>query len=392
MRLSNIMMVAIFLTGCSEKELAPISGSLGKPGVVTQVQVEPKAGGAIVTFQTPGNKDILGVKALYTLSNGKEVSALASFYDNKLLIEGFNDENVHEAKLFTLNRAQELSDPVSITFTPLKSDVRRVSESMTIEPDFGGPRFSWENENKAPVTIEMYVPDSMGVLGLSKVIATSSLAMFHVVRGYDAMPIPVAALVRDRFGNVSDTIYPGGKLLTPLFETKIAKSTMKMHMLMAGGDVSYNYFDGADSYLIDDDLDNFGHSVNGSMPGPLTIDLGQLVKLSRFTLHSRDVWGHAFSWGNVKEFEVYGRAETPSPDGNWAEWTQLLKTEVVKPSGLPGTDVTPEDIAQGLGFDFIIPIEHEPVRYFRFKVLSTWSETTFAHIAEFDFFGQVVNE
>jgi len=392
-RVFNIAMaVALLIGGCTEKELIPISESSGKPGVITQVEVEPVAGGAMVTYQTPGNKDILGVKAVYTLTNGREMSTMVSFYDDKLLIEGYNDENVHEATLFTVNRAQELSDPVTVTFTPLKSNLRLVSEALTIEPDFGGPRFNWENENKAPVTIEMYAPDSSGTLGLSKVIATTSPSMFHVIRGYDADPIRVAALVRDRFGNVSDTIYPAGRLLTPLYETKIDKSKMKMHMLMSGGDVSYNFFDGADSYMIDDDLDNFGHSNNGSMPGPLTVDMGQLVKMSRFTLHSRDIWGHAFSWGNVKEFEVYGRAELPSEDGNWDEWTLMLKSEVVKPSGLPGTDVTAEDIAYGLGFDFIIPIEQEPIRYFRFKVLSTWSETTFSHIAEFDFWGQVVNE
>lgn len=391
MRSLVFLLVGWLAFSCSEKELLPISPSSGKPGQVTNVVIKPRPGGALVTFQTPNNKDLLGVKAVYKLSNGKEMSSMVSYFDNHLLIEGFNDEQVHTAQLYAINRAQEMSDPIDIQFQPLKSDVKLVSESFEIQPDFGGPRFKWLNENKAPITIEMYVPDSLGNLTLSKVMATSALEMFHVIRGFDAHPIPVAALVKDRFGNVSDTIRPSTGTLTPLFETKIPKGPMRMHMLMNAGDVSYNFHDGADQYMIDDNYESFGHSNNGSMPGGLTIDMGTQVKMSRFTLTNRDVWGHAFSWGNVKDFEVYGRSELPNPNGGWDEWDLILDEAVIKPSGIAGTDVTPEDVALGLQFDFIIPIETPPFRYFRFRVKSTWSEVTFAHICEFDFYGQIVN-
>ena len=43
--LSFILLLLAF-SSCSEKELSPISGSLGKPGIVTDVTVEPLAGGA----------------------------------------------------------------------------------------------------------------------------------------------------------------------------------------------------------------------------------------------------------------------------------------------------------------------------------------------------------
>jgi len=391
MRILLFLLAGLIATGCSEKQLQPISPSTGKPAQVSNVVIESMPGGALVSFETPNNRDLLSVKAVYTLTNGKQMTSMVSYFDHHLLIEGFDDEELHKAQIYTVNRAQEMSDPFEIQFQPLKSDMRRVSESLEIEPDFGGPRFKWTNENKAPVTIEMYVPDSLGKLTLSKVMATSALEMFHVIRGFAADPIPVAALVKDRFGNVSDTIQPASGTLTPLFETRIPKTGMRMHMLMDAGDVSYNFHGGADAFVIDDDYESFGHSNNGSMPGGLTIDMGQQVKMSRFTLTNRDVWGHAFSWGNVKDFEIYARSEPPSPNGGWDEWELVLNTAVIKPSGIPGTDVTPEDVALGLHFDFIVPIETQPFRYFRFRVKSTWSEVTFAHICEFDFYGQVVN-
>ena len=82
---------ALWFSACTEKTLEPITDSLGKPGVVTDVKVESIAGGAIVSYRIPNSEDILAVKAVYTLSHGKETESVASFYENKIKIEGYND-------------------------------------------------------------------------------------------------------------------------------------------------------------------------------------------------------------------------------------------------------------------------------------------------------------
>lgn len=69
--LSFILLLLVF-SSCSEKELQPISSSsLGKPGVVTDVVVEPSAGGATISYKIPNSEDLLAVKCLYTLPNAK---------------------------------------------------------------------------------------------------------------------------------------------------------------------------------------------------------------------------------------------------------------------------------------------------------------------------------
>lgn len=383
-----IIAVTVLLCSCAEKGLEPISKSLGKPNVVTEINVQTTPGGAIITYKTPEDNDILGVKAVYTLTNGQKNSRLVSFYDNELIIEGYNDEELHDIELYTFNRAQEMSDPVVVTIKPKKSNLKIVSESMTITPDFGGPKFEWENPNKALIVIEFYVPDKLGVFNLSKVLATEALALSHTIRGYKVEELKVAAIIKDKFNNVSDTIYPaGGNTILPLYEEVFAKTVMNVMALT--NDASYNMHGGKDSYMIDDDIETIGHSDNGNMPGSLTIDLGKVVKMSRFVIHNRLYWGHAFAWGNIKDFEVYTRVDAPSQSGDWSEWTLLMKNAVKKPSGLAGTEVLPEDIAFGTAFEFVVPLSQVPFRYFRLKILNTWSNTTFAHPAEFDFFGQI---
>ena len=110
-------------------------------------------------------------------------------------------------------------------------------------------------------------------------------------RGYDIDPRWFAAVVRDNYGNVSDTIYPrnesGEKMqIAPLYEQKLNKSAMRVMIL--NNDTPFNDFGGSNANMIDDNLETFGHSSNGTMPASFTIDLGEPVKLSRVVLYQRN--------------------------------------------------------------------------------------------------------
>src|SRR5690606_3452313 len=284
----------------------PISGSVGKPDKVTDVAVKSVPGGAVINYKVPNDNNILGVKAVHQ-RNGKKVETLVSFYDNILNIEGFVDNASHLVQLITVNRALEESEPVEVSFTPLEAPINIVKRSVQISPDFGGPRFQWVNEHKSPLTFEMFTPDSLGRLSLSKVLVSSSAIMQHTIRGYQADEIPVAMVIHDRFGNISDTIYPPGKKIIPLFEEKISKNNMSIVFL--DNDADFGLHDGRPEYVIDDDENTFGHTNNNTLPSAITIDMGRKVKMSRFVITNRNYWGHAFSWGNIRTFEVYGRVD-----------------------------------------------------------------------------------
>lgn len=374
---------------CTEKKLEPITGSMGKPGVVTDVKTEAIPGGVEVTYRIPNSEDILGVKGVYVLADGEEHQVTSSFYANSIQLLGYNDTLEHEAVLYAVNRAQEMSDPVKITFRPLESSLNKMAKTLNIISDFGGAQYNWRNEDKAPLTVEFIVQDSVGLMQTMKIITTQSDSSRQSIRGFKPEPRVFAAIVRDNFGNASDTIYPSDGTITPLFEEKIDKR--KMTVMKLSNDASFTNWEGMDSYLIDDDHNTFGHSANSSVPAPFTIDMGCVARLSRVVMFQRKFDDSYYNWGNPLMFTVYGCPHQPSQNGDWSEWTKIMECEVVKPSGSPSGTVTDEDLVMAeTGHEFTFELSQEPLRYIRIVINSTWGGTTFCHPADVDFYGEVV--
>lgn len=384
-RINLILLATWMFLSCAEHNLGPTSGSLGKPGVITDVTVESTAGGAIITYRIPNSEDILGVKAVYTITNGSKQEVSSSFYENKLEIVGFNDVSEHTAEVYVFNRAMELSDPVKVTFTPLESPLSKVSKSMNIIGDFGGAQFQWANELKAPIVFEFLAADSLGRMVTRRIASSEADTMQQSIRGFMPEPRNFAVVASDQWGNYTDTIV---QTITPLFEEEIPKTGMSIMKL--GNDASFTNWEGMDNFLIDDDRDNFGHSANSSIPAPFTIDLGVNAKLSRIVMFQRFFSSNFYNWGNPREFEVYVSSEQPAQNGDWSSWTKVMDCEIIKPSGLPVGTSNDEDLTLAQeGHEFAFPLDLPPARYIRVKILSTWGGTTFTHPAEVDVFGEV---
>lgn len=381
------IVLSFIICSCSEKQLEPISGSLNKPGVVTEITTEEIPGGVVISYRIPDSEDILAVKGVYTLADGKEHTTTASFYENKLIVQGYNDVEQHEVELYAVNRAQEVSDPVKVSFRPLESSLSKIAKTISIISDFGGAQFNWKNEDKAPVTMEFLAQDSVGLMQVMKIITTQSDSSRQSLRGYAPKPRMFAAIVRDNFGNASDTVFPSRGAITPLFEEKLNKRNMTVMKLT--NDASFTNWEGMDSYLIDDDHDTFGHSANSSLPAPFTVDLGQVAKLSRIVMFQRKYSDSYYNWGNPLTFTVYGCDRKPSQSGDWSEWTKIMDCEIIKPSGSPSGTVTDEDMTTAeLGNEFAFELTQIPLRYIRIVINSTFGGTTFSHPADVDFYGE----
>lgn len=384
-RIYLFLLLAAVLFSCSEKTLDPTSSSLGKPGGVTDVVIKESPGGAIVTYRIPNSEDILGVKAIYTLSHGKKFEVTSSFYDNTLNIVGFNDQEEHTAEIYVFNRALELSDPVKITFTPLESALSKVRKSLDIISDFGGAQFRWMNELKSPIIFEFLAADSIDQMVTRRITSSEADTMKQSIRGFEPELRRFAVIASDQWGNYADTIY---RPITPLFEEEIPKKNMSIMKL--GSDESYTNWDGMDNHLIDGDPDTFGHSANSSLPAPFTIDLGVTAKLSRVVMLQRFFSDQYYNWGNPRKFEVFVSSARPSQNGDWADWTKTMDCEIVKPSGLPIGTSTDEDLTVAQeGHEFAFPLDLPPARYIRIRILSTWGGTTFTHPAEVSVFGEI---
>lgn len=383
-------LIILITSACEEKKLEPITASLGKPGKIEILTKEAIPGGVAITYRIPNTEDILSVKAEYNLSDGRPYQSTSSYYDNELIISGFSDTREHEAKVYVINRAQEKSDPVTITFTPLEAAFLQVAKTMEIDSDFGGARFFWKNPNNEPLIFEFFTQDSLGRMQAMRVINSSLDSMKVSLRGYEPIARRFGAVIRDHWENHSDTIFPP-QTIVPLFEEKINKRGMSVMRLSS--DANFTNWEGMDAYIIDDDKDTFGHSPNSSIPAPFTIDFGVKVKLSRVVFFNRLFNSSYYSWGNPRTFDIYICRGTPSISGDWSQWEKVMECEQVKPSNTPGTTMTDDDNAQALaGWEFEFDLSLPAVRYIRFVIKSTWENTSYSHPCELDFYGKVDNE
>lgn len=382
--LSIIVFIGAFFS-CTEKELAPISNSMGKPGVVTDVVVEPSAGGALVSYKIPNSEDLLAVKCVYVLSNGKESEAIASYYENTLVIQGYNDTKEHTAQLYAINRAGELSDPVAVKFTPEESPLNKAASTVTIEADFGGACFRWKNPEKAPLNIELLGPDDVEEVRTLNILTSNIDNNTYSVRGFSPDLSKFSIIISDNFGNYADTI---SAELTPLFEEKLDKK--KMRVMRLGNDASFAEWGCTDANMIDDDTESFGHTANNALPAAMTVDLGNTAKLSRFVIHMRN-WGIYYEHGNPRKMEIYTCDHTPNSNGDWSEWTKIMDAEIVKPSGSPGKTVTDLDLETARnGHEFSFDLATPPMRYIRILYTSAWDGSSYTSPAELTFYGENV--
>lgn len=379
----SLLLLILVTFSCSEKELLPISSSLGKPGIVTDVVVEPSAGGAVISYKIPNSEDLIAVKCIYTVTNGEQHEVLASCYENKLVIAGYNDISEHTVTLYSVNRAQELSDPVEVKIRPQESPLSKAIKSVVIEADFGGARFSWRNPEKAPLNIEFLGPDTLGQMTTLNIMTSDIDKNIYNIRGYKSKKYKFSMIISDNFNNSSDTI---STEVSPLFEEKLEKK--KMLVMGLDNDVAFTGWGSQNVHMLDDDFSTFGHTLNNALPGALTIDLGCTAKLSRFLLYQRG-GGYYYRHGNPKKMEVYTCNHLPSKTGDWSEWTKIMDCEVIKPSGMPGSTMTDMDKeAADNGHEFAFDLSQPPMRYVRIKFISTWGGATFIHPAEITFYGQ----
>jgi hypothetical protein len=381
---------AVLCFSCAEKEIQPISGSSGKPEKVEILATDSIIpGGAVINYKIPPINDIIEIKAVYILSNGQVRESSSSFYTSFMTIDGYNDTDEHEAEIYTINRAREMSDPVTVRFRPGESSLNKAATSMQIVGDFGGVNFSWRNPDRATLIYEFYTENEQGEMVTMDILSSKTDSTDIAFRGYDPVPCKFAVNIRDNFGNSSGMIYPENEYVVPLFEMQLDKKIQRA--MTVAGDVSWDNWEGRIAHLIDDDVLTVTHSDNNTVPGAsITLDLGEKAKLSRIRLFQRQHVDYVlYGLGNIQIFEVYSSDEEgDSPNGDWNAWTLRKVCTVTKISG-EGGQVTSDDIAAGKqGHDFSLPVDMPPVRYLRFKVLKNWTTATYTYFAELNTYGK----
>lgn len=374
--------------GCSETDINGPKTIGHKPDPVTEYEVTNLNGGAKITFKMPASDDLLYVKAEYTLASGLTREAKSSLYKNYVIVDGFERSDEFDITLYAVAKGEVLSDPTTVKIHTLTPPYLLTRTSLGLISTFGGVNVSFKNESKADLSIQLLEKDEEGNWFEKYTYYTNAETSNFSVRGYDPESRDFGVCIKDRWGNVSDTLM---KTCTPLYEELIPKKDWKKYQLPDDQtDPHPTYTQWRFERMWDDKLDGDNMFHTGNLvpvwPAPFTIDLGHPITFSRMKLFQRQ--SSIYAANNVRLFEVYG-SNDPALDGTWDSWTKIGSFEVVKPSG-SSSSITNEDkeVAKN-GHDFEFSPLLPPFRYVRFRILESWGRTQSIAIAEITFWGKV---
>ena len=372
---SLFMIIAII--ACSENDNLDTT----PPGTLSDITVTPTNGGGIISYILPPDSDILYVKAVYTNSLGEEVFKVSSKHNSSVEVNGLNQTTPLMVKLYVVDESENISEAVEVEFTPLKSFIFLVQESIVITPDLGGVKIAWENIASKTVFVYVHIIDDDNET--IRILSSNNPQETIFVRGLESKEMTFATKVEDFDGNITE-LEEKGKF-TPLFEEKIDKSTWT---LIANQSINGNAYEGRTVNFWDDIVDtvdtdadnsyfiitrdNNGGSLN--FPLDIVIDLNKNIRIQRFKVWQRAFWyqgggvTYHYQEENIKSFDLFS-----STDGQ--TWELLGQFDIGDPRDSAG-NISAEAFQEAIdGHEFSLPNTSEKFRYLKFSITSNYGST-----------------
>jgi hypothetical protein len=421
------------------------------PGKVTVTQQEKRPGGVVIRYAPPDDKDVLGVLTRYSLREDSEsLDIYTSIYSDSIVLEGFPDTNPRQVQLFTLDKSNNLSEPLDVEIVPGTSPLEIIRRSLTAKAGFGSVIVSWTNPTHSNIGIFLTTEDDSTGLAIELNYYSNVESGYYTFRNtggeeqsFRNEKRNFRIQIKDRWGNFSvplDTLItpnleiqiPGMNGITPLWIRygESDKSNLwrgdfpgpgnnnKWEFLFDGTTSNFFAFGTANTYS--KYLSNTSMIV-GKLPDQLapmyfTIDLGRSTVLSRHKLwHDK---GNALGGQNLIRYELWATNERPKqPDDftdqieslrywtvwegiagtdEWKnDWTKIADCETFPVSGATAPTAADKSYAEENGFEFEIYSEHAgtPFRYIR--VVSpglSWAGNSNVRIGEFEFWGAYADD
>ncbi len=214
------LVCSVFLTSCEEEYIGQYPVDNIPPQKVSNPVVTNLKGGATIKYDLPGDKDLLYVKALYTLPNGEQKEKLASAFVNELTIKGFAKSAKTTVRLITIDRSQNESAPVEVEIEPLSSPIFDIYESLSVVAAFGGIKLTWDNPEKESVVIGILYKNEENSFVSIENFYTSVDKGIGAIRGLKSEETEFGIFIRDIYSNYTDTLY---MTLTPWHESELDK-------------------------------------------------------------------------------------------------------------------------------------------------------------------------
>lgn len=417
------------------------------PGKISNPMVENLNGAARITYTLPSDNDLLGVKAIFSLSEEeKDLEAFSSAFRDTIDLDGFPDTNERIVKLITVDKSNNESEAVEVVVNPLIPAVHLIRQTLKVTETFGGLYVTWENPYKEDIGISLFMEDSTGAMVHNYTYFTNVAEQGYSFRGLENKETKFQVQIRDNWERYSD---PLDTILTPIFEEYLSSKDQYGQLIM----LQYAHSDGTAEYRGDvprwaqhtsqdwpDQFDlNIGSMFNtGNQGNPLSqytgnkdhelihvrpiywiLDLGRPCLLSR---HKFWHWSTRTLTGCApKHYRLWARMEEP-PEVNfatdkleslayWTSWSEIGGTDEWKKDwdliadcwNIPAsgqTDVlliSADDVAwaKANGFEHEILPEYtnKPYRYIRFEMVENWGTCTFIQVGDIEFWGQqILNE
>lgn len=418
--------VFLLIVSCNTGENAfgridPLDSSLPVPQKIEVVKVQNISGGAKMKVKIPDDKNIKGVVATY-IRKGEEVKARVSRYVDSLKVEGYADTDEHIVKVASFNANGVESEPVDVVIRPMPSAVKLVKPEIMASAGGVKIRISGNSMKSALAVCILRDGDVANAekplkdirwVEVTTLFTQSNSTLTR--RGIEPSPAIFGVYLRDRWGNISDTVKA---VLTPLNEIAIPKAGFSY--FNPGDDNCFSLSDENPSYPVKGLWDNSGHSSSPHflaiekcpVPCWLTIDLGKTVEISRIATLPRqfyNVWKDKHPrdfefWGSMKPSGKPGIGEHGFDDS----WFCLGKFTQYKPSGYneDGTvgKLTTEDYEYfNKGNDFELdsdkfPHAFDQLRYLRIVFVNTFTtfelpdatEAAGIQLGEITLYGQIV--
>jgi hypothetical protein len=403
----QLMLLSIFIISslsCKKNDgyNTVVSTDKTKPEVVTDVKVTNYNGGSYITYKLPKSENILYVLAKYQIRDGVARETKASYFSDTLNADGFGREQDYKVTLYTVSRANVVSDAVSVIVHPKTPVFELVKNTSTLQTDFGGVHVSALNPLKKEVGIIITKYDSLtNRMEILDQHYTNADTIDYSVRGLNTNPRSFGVYVTDKYGNISDTLK---KVLSPLFEQMLNKSLFSNFKLPSDTEIGYGWEVSNIWNNSTDGSQSGWHTQPGNTaPFVCTFNVGHLYKLSRFIFWERPDNGgekFAFGHGNPKYFTLWGSSSTSPKDiklpvssvvgtqlGDWVNLGNF--TYPPPPSGAsPDNHTAADDAFVSAGVNFNISLNAPPVRFIRVAVAQTWSNGDFAHFMEISLYGK----
>lgn len=351
-----------------------------KPTAISDYEVTPINGGAIISYAVPKDPNIMCVTAEYE-RNGEHFAERSSYFKNSIRIEGFRTSDPVTVKLYTENENEDHSEAITIQFAPLKGMVDVTKESLNFITTFGGIVLDWENLSNTELNIRLlaFIDDE---LQRDEIYFSSFAKDKRSYRGFEAVETTFAVLIGDKWKNISDTIF---YTTIPLFEMEVPKPWGDMRAYVKGDNLTELQASHAFPKFYDGLIGggSFGYlNQAGSAGNSFTFDMKEIFKLSRFKFWPslRDgAVGDVYRNVNITEFEMWGSPvlDQTKPDNYWADnedpagtfkedWVYIgyFARERLDLMGASDTEIWQRGAVDGDEFE--LPIDLGPVRYIRF--------------------------